>query len=149
MRDQIARQVGMTMTETLVAVVILAIGLLGVAGMQTSNVRNSQSASQRTMAVMLASNMAERIRANRAVAASGGYALAKTCTALSLSGSIQSVEKTNWLSEIRLALGAVSSSCGEVSYDQAARLYTVIVSWDDTKGRGGASNLSVRQVVRL
>lgn len=149
MKPLLSRQRGMSMTETLVAVVVLAVGLLGVAGMQTTNIRNSQSASQRTMAVVLVSNMAERIRANRALAGSGVFALAKTCDALSLSGSIQNVEKTNWLAEIRLALGAVNTSCGEVVYDQTNRQYSVIVSWSDARGTAGAASQSVRQVVRL
>lgn len=64
-------QKGMTMLEVLIAVMVLSVGLLGVAGLQTTNLRNSQSAHQRTMAVLLASGMAERIRANRAVARTG------------------------------------------------------------------------------
>ena len=70
------------MLETLIAVLVLAIGLLGVAGLQTTNIKNSHSAHQRTMAVMLTGSMAERIRANTAVAATGAFVLAKTCSSM-------------------------------------------------------------------
>ncbi|MDZ7902174.1 MAG: type IV pilus modification protein PilV [Rheinheimera sp.] len=86
-------QRGMTMLEILIAVMVLSVGLLGVAGLQTTNLRNSQSAHQRTMAVLLASGMAERIRANRTVALAGGFTLAKTCAPLSSTSSIQQLEQ--------------------------------------------------------
>lgn len=72
---QFSLQRGVTLLETMIAVMVLSIGLLGVAGLQTTNLKNSQSAHQRTMAVMLTTSMAERIRANPATARTGAYAL--------------------------------------------------------------------------
>ncbi len=142
-------QRGISLLETLIAVLVLAIGLLGVAGLQTTNLKNSQSAHQRTMAVMLAGSMAERIRANPVLAATGAFTLSKTCSAVSLSGSIQNVERTQWISEVLLALGTAGTSCGEVSYDGAARIYTIVVSWDDSRALGGSSAMNLRQQVRI
>jgi type IV pilus assembly protein PilV len=142
-------QRGISLTETLIAMMILAVGMLGVAGMQTANVRNSHSANQRTMATILASNMAERIRANRTLALTGVYALGKTCSTLSLTGSIQNIEKTNWIAEIQSALGASSTSCGQVTYVTATSTYTVTVSWDDSRATGGSTSMNIVQVIRL
>lgn len=142
-------QRGISLLETLIAVLVLAIGLLGVAGLQTTNLKNSQSAHQRTMAVMLAGSMAERIRANTALAATGAFALAKTCTSINLAGSIQNVERSQWVAEILLALGTAGSSCGEVSYDAGNRTYTITVSWDDSRALGGLSTMNLRQQVRI
>jgi len=142
-------QQGISLLETMIAVLVLAIGLLGVAGLQTMNLKNSQSAHQRTMAVMLAGSMAERIRANAVLARTGVYVLAKTCNTISLSGSIQSVERTQWINELKLALGAATSSCGEVTYDGANRTYTIVVSWDDSRALGGLSVMTLRQQVRI
>ncbi|MFC0048936.1 type IV pilus modification protein PilV [Rheinheimera tilapiae] len=142
-------QQGISLLETMIAVLVLAIGLLGVAGLQTMNLKNSQSAHQRTMAVMLAGSMAERIRANAVLARTGVFAQAKTCNTINLGGSIQNVERTQWINELKLALGAATSSCGEVSYDGANRIYTIVVSWDDSRALGGLSEMTIRQQVRI
>jgi type IV pilus assembly protein PilV len=57
-------QNGFSMIEVLVTMVILAIGLLGVAGLQIASVRNTQVAAQRSIATQQAYDMAERMRAN-------------------------------------------------------------------------------------
>lgn len=58
------RQNGFSMIEVLVTMVILAIGLLGVAGLQIASVRNTQVAAQRSIATQQAYDIAERMRAN-------------------------------------------------------------------------------------
>lgn len=143
------RQHGISLLETMIAVMVLAIGLLGVAGLQTTNLKNSQSAHQRTMAVMLASSMAERIRANQALARAGVYTLGKTCAAINLNGSIQNVERTQWINELKLALGSAGTSCGEITYDNGTRTYTIAVSWDDSRALGGRTEMILRQLVRV
>lgn len=55
---------GFSLIEVLVALVVLSIGLLGIAALQVDSVRNGQSALQRTRAVNFAVDMADRIRAN-------------------------------------------------------------------------------------
>lgn len=148
-RSTFRQQQGISLLETMIAVLVLAIGLLGVAGLQTMNLKNSHSAHQRTMAVMLTGSMAERIRANAVLARTGVFVLGKTCDAINLSGSIQSVERTQWIAELKLALGAATTSCGEVSYDGANRIYTIIVSWDDSRALGGLAVMTLRQQVRI
>jgi len=59
-----SRQDGFTLLEVLIAVVILSIGLLGVAGMQAVSLKNNHAAYTKTLATNLASDIAERIRAN-------------------------------------------------------------------------------------
>lgn len=61
-----AVQRGFTMVEALVALVILAIGLLGIAALYLDSLRAGRTAIYRTQAVGLAADMADRIRANRA-----------------------------------------------------------------------------------
>lgn len=58
------QQQGFSMIEVLVTMVILAIGLLGTAGLQIASVRNTQVAAQRSIATQQAYDIAERIRAN-------------------------------------------------------------------------------------
>lgn len=58
------RMAGVTLIEVLMAVVIIAFGLLALTGMQLVSKRNVLDASQRTAAAHLAQNLFEVIRAN-------------------------------------------------------------------------------------
>ncbi|MDO9317343.1 MAG: type IV pilus modification protein PilV [Gammaproteobacteria bacterium] len=64
---------GATLIEILVALLVVAIGLLGVAGLQTVGLRQLQSASLRTQAGILGGDMLERVLANRQGAVLGAY----------------------------------------------------------------------------
>jgi type IV pilus assembly protein PilV len=57
-------QSGFTLIEVLVAIIVLAIGLLGLANLQTVSLHNDQSAYLRTQAIWLANDMADRMRSN-------------------------------------------------------------------------------------
>ncbi len=59
-----AGQQGFTLIEVLVAMLVLMIGLLGVAGMQLVSFQNNQSAYLRTQATLVAGEFLDRIRAN-------------------------------------------------------------------------------------
>ncbi|MBM0105163.1 type IV pilus modification protein PilV [Steroidobacter sp. S1-65] len=56
---------GFSMVEVMVALVVLAVGMLGIAGVYVTTLRSSGSAISRLQAVTLAGDMADRIRANR------------------------------------------------------------------------------------
>ena len=56
---------GFTLIEVLVTLVILTFGLLGIAGLMAKGQRASFEAFQRQQATSIASDMAERVRANR------------------------------------------------------------------------------------
>ena len=55
---------GFSLLEVLVAMVILSIGLLGVAGMQTTAITGNTFAQSGTVAIQLAEEMVNRIRTN-------------------------------------------------------------------------------------
>lgn len=62
----IGRQSGFTLLEVLVAIVVLSLGLLGLAGLQAASLRNNQTAYYRGIATQQAYDMADRLRANLA-----------------------------------------------------------------------------------
>jgi len=64
---------GMTLIEVLVSLIVISVGLLGVAALQTVSLRNSQGSYLRTQATALADDMIDRMRANRTVALSPTY----------------------------------------------------------------------------
>ena len=59
-----ARIRGFTLVEVLVALVVLAVGMLGIAGLYVESLRAGRTSIFRTTAVYLAADMADRIRAN-------------------------------------------------------------------------------------
>jgi type IV pilus assembly protein PilV len=67
-----AAERGVTLVEVLVALVIMAVGLLGISGLYVETLRANRTAQLRTQAVNLVNDMADRIRANRR--AQGDYA---------------------------------------------------------------------------
>jgi type IV pilus assembly protein PilV len=56
---------GFSLVEMLVALVVLSVGMLGIAALYVESLRYGSTAQLRTQAVALASDMADRIRANR------------------------------------------------------------------------------------
>ena len=56
---------GFTLIEAMVALVVLAVGMLGIAGLYVMTLRSGGGAIYRMQAVNLASDLADRIRANR------------------------------------------------------------------------------------
>lgn len=60
-----SRQKGFGLIEILVALLILAIGLLGMASLQTTSLQQTTGSQTRTQAILLADDIVERIRANR------------------------------------------------------------------------------------
>jgi type IV pilus assembly protein PilV len=56
---------GFSLVESMVALVVLSIGMLGIAALHVESLRSGRTALTRTTAVTLAADMADRIRANR------------------------------------------------------------------------------------
>jgi len=67
---------GFALVEVLIAVLVLAIGLLGLAGLHASGFRNNHGAFVRTQATYAVNDLADRLRANRAAAIAGNYEVA-------------------------------------------------------------------------
>ncbi len=65
---------GFTLIEVLITVIVVSIGLLGLAGLQISGLRANMSSEDRSKATLLANDIAERMRANPLGVASNQYA---------------------------------------------------------------------------
>lgn len=58
-------QQGLTLIEVLVAVLILSVGLLGMASMQSNSLQMTTGSLARSQAIFLANDIIDRVRANR------------------------------------------------------------------------------------
>lgn len=63
-RGFVQRQSGFTLIELMVAMLILSVGLLSMAGLQATSMRSTHAAYMRTQAGIAAMEMAERMRVN-------------------------------------------------------------------------------------
>jgi len=63
-----ARRGGFSLIEVLVSILVLSFGMLGVASLLAASLSGSHTASMRTQAIVLADDLADRMRANRATA---------------------------------------------------------------------------------
>lgn len=64
---------GFTLLEVLVTLVVVAIGLLGLAGLQLTALQNNHSAYMRSQATILAGDIIDRVKANSAAVTAGDY----------------------------------------------------------------------------
>lgn len=64
---------GFTLIEVLVTIVILAVGLLGLALLQSTSLNNQLESYQRAQALLLLEDMANRVRVNTLAARAGAY----------------------------------------------------------------------------
>jgi type IV pilus assembly protein PilV len=80
-----SRSQGFSLLELLVTLVVLSIGLLGIGLMQTTNLGLTKTAFSRTQAMLLASDIADRIRANENFASS--YVTTTNATPSCIGGS--------------------------------------------------------------
>lgn len=132
-------QRGISLIEALVALLVLSVGMLGIAAMYVSSLRASGTALFRTHAVNLAADMADRIRANpNAADAYEGAEADNDCTEGTECSPTQLAadDLLRWRAELAAALpddGDVDTLQGTVvvAGATAPRTYTITVSWSE------------------
>lgn len=126
--DKHPLQQGATMIEVLVAVVVLSIGLLGLAGLQSVGLTHNQSANFRSTATMMSYSILDSMRANRIEARNGSYNVALGA-AIPSGTTVHEQDMSLWLSELSLRL---PSGTGAISVN--GNTVTITVQWDDSRG---------------
>ena len=132
-------QRGVALLEVLIAVLILAIGLLGLAGLQAQALKTNQSSFQRTRAVMLSYFILDAMRADRQAMLTGAYERPKTC-GVPAGGTLAQYNINFWIQEIKNSLGNTNESCGLITCNAAGDC-TVQIWWDDSRAGGGVQQM--------
>jgi type IV pilus assembly protein PilV len=135
---------GIGMIEVLIAIVILAFGLLGIAALQTATLRSSQSSMLRSQATVQTYAILDAMRANREEARIGKYNLTTmTCKAPDRK-SLATNDLANWIDSLKQTLGESACAkvvCGGVECE-------ISVQWDDSRAKG-ESEQTIETVTRL
>jgi type IV pilus assembly protein PilV len=130
---------GFSLVEVLVALVVMAVGMLGIAALYVEGLRAGRTSVYRTTAVNLAADMADRIKANPVAgpayagtgpgADSGCVNGAEPCTPDELAAD----DWFRWLADLQARLPQGSSA--QVDFSPAAgpapARYTITVSWPE------------------
>ncbi|WP_040570668.1 type IV pilus modification protein PilV [Methyloversatilis thermotolerans] len=143
-------ELGVSLIEVMIAIFVLAVGLLGVAGLQMASLRANQSSYERSAAVLAAYTMLDRLRADVVAARSGSYNLALPsgdCVAPSGTTFVQT-QLAAWIGDLRTSMG--STACGGIACSTGAAASCVIsVRWDDSRVAGGSASQTFRIEARL
>ncbi|WP_248281898.1 type IV pilus modification protein PilV [Parazoarcus communis] len=140
------RSRGFSLLEVLIAIVVLSIGLLGLAGMMASTMRNNHSAYHRTQATWLAYDVIDRVRVNRQVALAPNNNYNVAIGAATASTGIAATDINDW--KTRLA-EALPEGDGSVAVNAGNRTVTVIIQWNDARGTQGNETQQFRVDTQL
>jgi type IV pilus assembly protein PilV len=124
------RDGGFTLVEVLIALLVLSIGMLGIAALYLESLRASRQALVRTEAVTLASDMADRIRSNRNPV--NGYDCAGTCAAGEGGNAIAQADINAWLAAVTAQLpGGTTSITYTAPVAGVPAAYEIVVGWTE------------------
>lgn len=135
-------QRGVGLIEVLIAVLVLAIGLLGIAALQTITLRNAGTSAERTQAVFQTYAMLDTLRAQKTAALAGTFNTGadyecSTATALGTPGTL-----AGWLADLKQTVSP--SACGRVDCSPISGgiSCTIGVQWSESRASGGGENLA-------
>jgi type IV pilus assembly protein PilV len=140
----VRQQAGFTLLEVLIAITVLAIGLLGLAGLQLITLQTGQVSYQRSQAITLAYEVADRMRANRLQAGAKAYAVTAlttptaattNCGTASCSAAqLATYDVSTWYARVQnlLPSGTASIACSTAGCGTGV-MQTVTVMWDESQ----------------
>ena len=158
-----AKRSGFTMIEVLVTILLLSIGLLGLAGLQAFTLKNNTIAYYRAIASQQASDMSDRIRNNLAGVTAGNYdnltatmPTLPTCFPATCStADMALVDQYQWLTAnaallaggkgtLRCVIGPDAGCVTNIA--NSNRVFDITVSWTEQNETGNGTQSFVTRV---
>lgn len=131
------KQMGFSMLEVLICLVLIAFTMLGQAGLQASALKLNKGAGTRMQAVMLSDEIAERIENNK----TGDYAVASTgtatasganCAAINCSATqLANYDLAAWTARATSSLQSPNWTITKAGTNPAT--YTIVLTWQDRR----------------
>ncbi len=145
-------QRGFTLIEILVTVIILAIGLLGIAGLQLTGLKYNQGAYHRSQVIVLTNDITDRMRANRDAALAGAYEITigtdangASCdgaVAICDPSAIANADLAAWKQAL-----ADNLPSGDGSIERIGNVFTITIQWDDSRGQQDPKTMAVETIL--
>lgn len=144
-----ARQSGVGLIEILIAVLVVSIGFLGMAALQSRALSNNNSAMTRSMATIASYSILDGMRIDQAGVAAGNYDDTEitvtaighdgvvTCSGVS-SGGLAGENLGNWCDELGQLVGP--GTVGRITHEGGGN-YEIEVEFDDSRGTGGNESI--------
>jgi type IV pilus assembly protein PilV len=123
---------GFTLVEVLVSIVIVAIGLLGMAGLTAAGLKSNNTSYYRSQATVMANDMLDRMRANVVQARGQQYDIAAGPAYTAGGGTLELFDCQEWIAAVAAALPG-----GTGTVDVNAGTATIVINWD-----GGESSFT-------
>ncbi len=131
-------QRGFSMIEVLVTLLIIALALLGTAGLQAYSMRLNQGGQFRSQAVFLAADLAERMEANRPGAVAGAYANPQASTltacldAVCTQTALADFDVLQWQTAVAATLPQGTTNIVQTATGNPS-IYRITISWVDRR----------------
>lgn len=136
--DKLAAR-GVSLLEVLVSLLILSIGLLGLAGLQSKALRYSQSAMFRSQATILADDILERMRVDRENVLKKKWTTTFADRAdadITTNTDFANREIRDWKNQVETLLPSSEASIQLLPLnDPNPRRVTIRIKWDDSRGQ--------------
>ena len=145
------RHRGVGLIEVLIAIVVVALGVLAISRLQTNMIRANQSALLRSEASFQVYNMLDRLRADRQAALAGaydrGFATARPSAAdcVDIPDYVALTLVVNETMEWLCALDNLPAGAGAIAIN--GTIATVTVRWDDSRGQEAPVEFSTVSVL--
>jgi len=137
MRTRLSSQSGSSLFEVLISVLVLGLGMLGLAATQTAALRHTRHALEYSAAAQQAQSLLEIMRSHRGAAHAGHYHSGGwACDAHT--GS----EIGRWLHDLQAALG--DTACAEIVCQTGAVWCSVRLRWGDAARQADEHTLATR-----
>lgn len=142
-------QRGFSLLEVLITMVILALGLLGFAGLQSYSLKSNHIAMQRSLATMYSYSILDSMRANRTVAIANGYnqtmpGAAPACTAPVATGVVVTDDLAYWNNGL-----ACNLPSGMGSITVVGSTATISIKWTENVSSGENGTQTFTTVTNL
>lgn len=137
-------QRGVGLIEVLIAVLVLSIGILGIAALQTRALSDNGSSLNRSAATAATYSILEGMRLDRANVIALNYNTTVTTSACpAIGATLASYLLNNWCSnQLGNFLGKVSTTKGTIACT-AAGACRITIQFDDAKATGGDSQFKL------
>lgn len=152
--SMLSSQRGITLIESLVALVVLALGVLGLIGFQLQTLRDTKDSVGRSRAIVSVQDIAERMRINpNATAANytanfGAVAVPNpNCTAAACNVTeLATFDIWRWKTNVAAALPGGQAAIAPSATD--ARQFAVMVGWLENRADATATDAAARTVTK-